>query len=130
MSANSLIRAFFLTLFFPRIITYGRSFYTYVKLPPSPPSPAATIPTLSQQLPTTPLPFAPLPVILSAEEPTVVIAPTTQSKGSQFDLVFLRTSILVDAILTGTLVFANQGWHLYLGAPLHPHSPLLLPNWR
>lgn len=110
MSVNSLVRALFLTLLFPRLITLGRS--TYATSPPPPP------PTPS--LPTSPTAFEPFPLPQNAEEPTPPPPPTTSSHGSHFDLDFLRISIALDSLLTLLITFSTTSWHMYLAACILP----------
>jgi len=120
MSVASLSRAAFLTLLFPRIIASGREWYSSTHKP--------TSATLRQQSPSqlpSDLPDSfgeiepnqPLLQTESVQEPTKPPPPTERQYGSAFDLTFLRGSILVDAVLTGCIGFATQGWHLYLGTP-------------
>jgi hypothetical protein len=90
MSTNSLCRALFLTILFPKIIARGRKWYTS----------AGVVLTPAEQDPL----LAPLPVEASAfephpisgggddgaEEPARIPKPTDKAHGSHFDLAFLR----------------------------------------
>ncbi|GAA5885883.1 hypothetical protein JCM16303_000095 [Sporobolomyces ruberrimus] len=125
MSLAALSRAGFLTLLFPHIIAFGRKLYS-----------SPTIETLrthrsqSEETETPPdhLPdsFAEIQPIQppfqndSAIEPPRPPVPTDEQHGSAFDLAFLRGSILIDAVLTGCIGFAQTGWHLYLAALVIP----------
>lgn len=40
----------------------------------------------------------------------------------QFDLYFLRYSILLDGILTSLVAYSTQGWHLFLAASVLPFA--------
>lgn len=114
MSMNSLLRALFLTIFFPRIIASGRKLYTAKNISPPPTPPIQAIPTTIES-------FEPLP-LLETQEPIIPPSPTNTLHGSQFDLVFLRSSMLVDAILTGLCYFIDSGWQMYLGKSFTPSS--------
>lgn len=107
MSMNSLLRALFLTIFFPRIIASGRKLYTPKNISPPPTPPIQPIPTTIES-------FEPLP-LLETQEPIIPPSTTTALHGAHFDLVFLRSSMLVDAILTGMCYFIDSGWQMYLG---------------
>ncbi|GAA6008404.1 hypothetical protein JCM11491_004463 [Sporobolomyces phaffii] len=121
MALAALSRAGFLTFLFPQIIARGRQWYS------QPRSGAATPPSSSEPAPThLPDSFADIepsqPMLAndSAEEPPAPPKPTDRAHGSAFDLAFLRGSILVDAILTGCIGFAQTGWHLYVAALVIP----------
>ncbi|WWC67886.1 uncharacterized protein I206_101804 [Kwoniella pini CBS 10737] len=113
LSGNLLIRAFFLSICFPWIITYGRRLISHRK----------DVPTgaASEEHPERPI---------EAEEPDDIGAPredqarqpTDIQHGSTFDLYFLRWSIFVDGLLTGLTTLSNQGWHLYLAAGVLPFA--------
>ncbi|GAA5955795.1 hypothetical protein JCM3765_001854 [Sporobolomyces pararoseus] len=122
MSLAALSRAGFLTLLFPEIIARGRKWYSKPNSRSS--SPPSTTETSSQtHLPDSFADIEPTQPLLgtdSAEEPPAPPTPTDQQHGSAFDLTFLRGSILVDAVCTGCLGFAQTGWHLYLAALIIP----------
>ncbi|WWC59317.1 uncharacterized protein I303_101868 [Kwoniella dejecticola CBS 10117] len=113
LSGNLLIRAFFLSICFPRIITYGRRLISHRK----------DVPTgaARDEHPERPI---------EAEEPDDIGAPredqarqpTDVQHGSTFDLYFLRWSIFVDGLLTGLTTLSTQGWHLYLAAGVLPFA--------
>jgi hypothetical protein len=111
MSANSMMRAFFLTLIFPHIISRGRKWYTTTSLPP-PPEANTSIPIHAEDLEP--------PQVVEGEEPDPAPAPTTKAYGSKFDLVFVRWSMALDGILTAIVIFADKGWHMYLGSSSDP----------
>ncbi|KAF7317419.1 hypothetical protein HMN09_00478600 [Mycena chlorophos] len=127
MASLSLSRALFLTFAFPRIIKLGRKWYSSPSATSSPSSPPASSEALS---PTTTelqtgaiIPAtseggdAPLP-----DEAAAHVAPkeTDEKHGSRFDLVFLQSSILVDAFLTCLVAFASKAWHINLAAIILP----------
>ncbi|ORY86053.1 hypothetical protein BCR35DRAFT_302705 [Leucosporidium creatinivorum] len=117
MSLTSASRGAFLTLLFPRIIALGRRLYTNPKASP-PPTPSEP----SGPLPTTPADFEPLSALpeAPAEEPTPPPKPTDADHGSHFDLAFLRSSLVVDALLTAGASFISEGWHIYAAALILP----------
>jgi hypothetical protein len=108
MSANALSRALFLTLAFPRIIASGRKWYTTSSEPP----PETHI---VDRPPTSTVAHEGQTVTGEAEEPALPPEPTDVDHGSQFDLVFVRWSMIVDALLTAMTMFASEAWHMYLG---------------
>ncbi|GAA5934400.1 hypothetical protein JCM1841_000912 [Sporobolomyces salmonicolor] len=137
MSLVALSRAGFLTFLFPRIIAAGRSWYTptFSSPSPAPASPSAIPPHAAQpappddpasalsDLPTTfgeIEPVAPLIQTDTIQEPPKVPSGTDELHGSRFDLTFLRGSMVVDALLTGSVGFAREGWHMYLAALVLP----------
>ncbi|GAA6039943.1 hypothetical protein JCM8097_002632 [Rhodosporidiobolus ruineniae] len=115
----SISRATFLSFLFPRIIAAGRRWYS-----PSPTiSPAPSPPPEPVHIPTTAAEIAPLEPIQQTDqvvEPASIPPSTTETRGSHFDLVFLRLSILLDAVLTGFVPLSSQGWHLFLAAGIIP----------
>lgn len=92
MSFNSLSRAVFLSLVFPRIIKAGRQWYS--------PSPAATL------------------AFTTADETSesAITLPESEIRNSYFDLIFLRSSLVMDAFLTGMACLASRPAHLFWGA--------------
>ncbi|WVQ76106.1 hypothetical protein IAR50_005746 [Cryptococcus sp. DSM 104548] len=120
LSLNLMVKAFFLSICFPRIITHGRRW-----LSPPPIS-----------LPPTPLLEAEARVYdhpenaSQAEEPDSTgfpqqdpsPAPTDTKHGSQFDLYFLRWSIFIDGLLTSLTTLSTKGWHLYVAAGVLPFA--------
>ncbi|GAA6011579.1 hypothetical protein JCM10207_002666 [Rhodosporidiobolus poonsookiae] len=120
MALASLSRAVFLSILFPRIISAGRTWYASA---PAPAPAAAPSPPPETHIPTTAAEIEPLEPTIPGDpvvEPAPVPPATTEVKGSHFDLVFLRLSILLDAVLTALIPFASQGWHLFLAAGIIP----------
>jgi hypothetical protein len=118
MSCFALSRATFLTSAFPRIIKYGRSWYSKKAV--------TTVATEEYTQNKPPIPVAvtvqaALSETSSANEPETasIAAPAieqpVQTQNTGFDLAFLRLSILVDGCLTFLVAFAFKGWHMYLG---------------
>ncbi|EIW71307.1 hypothetical protein TREMEDRAFT_27990 [Tremella mesenterica DSM 1558] len=115
LSLTLLVKAFFLSLCFPRIIALGRAYFSpsHQLLPPPERS--------SDDRPDSPL---------EAEEPTVTFAPqvdtaktpTDRAHGAEFDLHFLRWSIFSDGCLTACVTASTQGWHLFLAAAVLPFA--------
>lgn len=105
MAANSLIPGLFLTLIFPKIIACGRKWYSTTSVPLSP-IPEVT-PTALEDYE---------PQVSEGEEPTPALPLIDVLQGARFDLLFARSSILLDGVLTDLLVFATQGWNMYLGS--------------
>lgn len=107
MSANSLIRAFFLVVCFPRIIASGRRFMSSPSSSYShPPSPLSEPGHL---LPTEVGEFDPPHIPDEIFEPTPAPEPTTLAHGSAFDLHFLRISLILDGIITSAVAFSTKG---------------------
>ncbi|ODO09636.1 hypothetical protein I350_01848 [Cryptococcus amylolentus CBS 6273] len=113
LSLNLMVKAFFLSICFPRIITHGRRWLSH--RPSLPPSPQAyDHPESASQ----------------AEEPDSTgfplqdpaPAPTDPKHGSLFDLHFLRWSIFVDGVLTSATTLSTKGWHLYVAAGVLPFA--------
>lgn len=117
MSSNSLLRALFLTVLFPRIIASGRKLYTSSSKPSTPTStpPIESIPTSISS-------FEPLPITQEIQEPIQLPSLTNLTHGSQFDLVFLRSSMLLDAVLTTLCFFITSGYQLYIAAAILPFA--------
>ncbi|WWD21424.1 hypothetical protein CI109_105909 [Kwoniella shandongensis] len=113
LSILLLVKAFFLSVCFPRIISAGRRWVSH----------RSDVPTAvaTEEHPDN---------VSQAEEPDDVgaprqdqpITPTDFVHGSQFDLHFLRWSIFVDGLLTALLTFSSHGWHLFLAAVVLPFA--------
>lgn len=133
-----MVRAFFLSICFPRIISSGRRFLT--RAPPSP-SPSPPSPSPSPSGPDSPLPppsparsdtydsarpdspeQADEPNVVSAPREDLPSAPTDTAHGSLFDLYFLRYSIFTDGILTAGISLATRPYHLYIAAAVLPFA--------
>ncbi|GAA5858678.1 hypothetical protein JCM8547_001417 [Rhodosporidiobolus lusitaniae] len=122
MTLTSLSRAVFLTVLFPRIIASGRRWY-------SPSSAVSQLPTdpAAASEEHLPAPFAEIEPVepLVGVDPLAEAAPpaadsTAGMPGIGWDLVFLRLSILVDALLVALLPFSREGWQLFVAAGVLP----------
>ncbi|KAL8279700.1 hypothetical protein RQP46_008013 [Phenoliferia psychrophenolica] len=116
LSTNATVRAVFLTALFPRIIARGRLWYTSRSAGALPPG------VQTPPLGTHAEDFEPPSVTGEATEPILPPSPTDQDHGSQFDLLFVRCSMVLDGLLTGCMFFADEGWHMYLAATLIPFA--------
>ena len=116
-STTLLMRAFFLSVLFPRIIRLGRAWLSGP----------------SNDLDSTPLcpALAENPESSSQRDPTDVVTsahhaspppPAGAKHGSSFDLYFLQWSIFLDGILTALITFSTKGWHMYLAAVILPFA--------
>lgn len=113
MASNSLIRGFFLMFAFPRIIDAGRRWFTTA---------AAQRKLIGQNRPTDQgsiIPTNPSEIesstLLGGQEPTLPPSPVSGESGREFDLFFLRWSLVVDGVVTACTASATHGWHIYLG---------------
>ncbi|KAK6996691.1 hypothetical protein R3P38DRAFT_3070040 [Favolaschia claudopus] len=133
LSGNSLSRAIFLTFAFPRIISAGRAWIAPQGTSMVDNSPTAGTRSTAVEadndsgtvpgIPTDPRAFE-ATIVPSAEgateEPPLIPTPTDKVHESGFDLIFLRWSILVDAILTAGVGFSSQSWHMVAAALILP----------
>lgn len=123
MAGNALMRAFFLIVIFPRIIAAGRKWFAHSATIQKKNQTAQTnhddpeTPTTGE-IPTDPRQFEAPSAGQAEEEPVAmpeVPDPAMEKLASQFDLLFLRWSLVVDGLLTAMTAFATQGWHVYIG---------------
>ena len=106
-----IIRSLFLTIAFPRIISRGRAWVTrdlrdgdlISKTPAAFPD-AEADPETAQ---------------LTGGE---TVQPTNESHGANFDLEFLRYSILTDAFLTSGVLLVKQSWQMFVAAAILPFA--------
>ena len=116
---HTFLRGLFLTLAFPRIISFGRRLVEKreVAIPASnsstPPASGAVTPNTSARYATT---------IEQDEEEQDVLPPKPgpNQETFAFDLIYTRFSLLTDGILTLGCTFVTKGWHMYLIAALLP----------
>ncbi|KAM3500474.1 hypothetical protein MY10362_006370 [Beauveria mimosiformis] len=126
MSEFALMRGIFLLVIFPRAITLGRRLLAS-KRARSMQQPAreegyGTDGTLTpDSLPTDPREFDSSMGTIPSDEP---VKPTRSKEEEeldpQFDLTFLRWSLIVDGGFTTVAAFATKPWHIYLAAFLLP----------
>ena len=116
------MRAFFLTILFPRIISQGRLYLSNRNsfTTPSSSSPPRPI-TISQRSPS-PTTAEPSNLLPPLPEPEPEPQPVDKAHGSQFDLYFLQSSILLDGLLTALVGLADKGWEMYLAAAVLPFA--------
>lgn len=113
MASNSLIRGFFLMFAFPRIISTGRRWFATSAAQrrladrSEAPSQNSTIPTNPAEIESS--------ALLGGQEPTLPPSPVPEESGREFDLFFLRWSLIVDGLVTALTASATSGWHIYLG---------------
>ncbi|ATY59548.1 Major facilitator superfamily transporter [Cordyceps militaris] len=127
MSEFALMRGIFLLFLFPRLIALGRRLLASKRLR-SEPSPAVreegygTDGTLTpDSLPTDPRQFDASMGTIPSDEPVKPTRPKEdQELDPQFDLTFLRWSLVVDGAFTTVAAFATESWHIYLAAFLLP----------
>ncbi|CZS81109.1 unnamed protein product [Fusarium graminearum] len=116
MSEFAIMRSFFLIFLFPRIITWGRSWYVNSRTTSS----DEVDETITQHIPTTAGEFDATVGEQADHEPYQAVNSNKEDEGVRFDLVFLRWSLVVDGLLTTVSGFATQRWHIYLAAFLLP----------
>ncbi|KAH8646127.1 hypothetical protein BX600DRAFT_405839 [Xylariales sp. PMI_506] len=114
MASNSLIRGIFLIFAFPRIISMGRRWYANlpVKSAVETPEPGC-IPTHAED-------FDPIQGIMPEQEPVSPPDIVDDEAGREFDLFFLRWSLVADGLVTAYTASATTGWHIYLAGFLLP----------
>jgi hypothetical protein len=117
MAGNALVRGVFLMSIFPTIITSGRKWFSSRSQPEEEPLLAD-----ESLIPDNVTVVAPTP-----EEPRLVTNDVADNgklqdeSNGEFDLFFLRWSLVVDALVTAGIALSTKGWHLFLGRhDLHP----------
>ncbi|KAK1854107.1 major facilitator superfamily transporter [Colletotrichum chrysophilum] len=113
MASNSLIRGVFLLFIFPRIIDSGRKWYTG-RSEKELQSEVFRAQVLAETEAGVTTDVHPKPNNLS--EATVF----QSVPGHEFDISFLRWSLVADGLLTASTAFATKGWHIYLAGVLFP----------
>lgn len=92
-SINSLLQSAFLILVFPFLVDKGRRWYTGGKRVESMSASSG-----------------------SCDPAAVPSTPLTSKMSTEFDMLLLRCSVVVDAVFTGSVALASKRWHLYLGS--------------
>ena len=113
VSFTLLMKAFFLSICFPRIIAAGRRFVSHRTTVPA--GPVYEGPEDPENIEGAPL----IPGSLQQAPPQ---QPADQKTGSAFDLHFLQWSIFVDALLTFGVSFSTRGLHLFIAAGILPFA--------
>ncbi|KAJ4394782.1 hypothetical protein N0V93_004002 [Gnomoniopsis smithogilvyi] len=135
MSGNALMRSFFLFFIFPQIIAWGRRWFVASwkkRVHPSQRTSNQTKPRRGSEVadglsrvPSRPEQMdAPMAGNQVDEEPLSLQqhgdSAQEERVACQFDLFFLRWSLLVDGILTAGAALCTERWHIYLAAFLLP----------
>jgi hypothetical protein len=115
ISLNTFVRGLFLTLAFPRVISAGRR-WLGSKDSKSELSKDSAIPDLPHEAND----FAAVEPMGNDEEPIEPPKASDEKETFAFDLLYVRYSLLADAILTGAASFVGQGWQMYLIAGVLP----------
>ncbi|KAI9159003.1 hypothetical protein HJFPF1_07008 [Paramyrothecium foliicola] len=115
MAEFAVMRSFFLIFLFPPIIGWGRRWLTS-----RPASSAEEDPQRPRNIPTDTGAFDASAGEQTIEEPIEPLQANADRDGCEFDLIFLRWSLVVDGALTTVTAFATQSWHIYLAAFLLP----------
>jgi hypothetical protein len=113
MSEFAFMRAAFLILLFPRIISWGRR-WTMASNSGNTGKYEDHDDTSCAQLATNPEDLEAPIGSFAEEEPVPAIEPR-EDEGTTFDLFFLRISLVADGLLTMCAAFATKSWHIYLG---------------
>ena len=115
ISLNTFVRGLFLTLIFPRVISAGRDWLG------SRDSKKEGLEDFGiPDLPHEANDFAAVEPLDNEQEPIEPPKPTAEKDVFAFDLLYVRYSLLADAILTGAASFVFKGWQMYLIAFLLP----------
>ena len=123
MSEFALMRAVFLIVLFPRIISYGRKWYAkrQTKKQPRRESISDERDPETQGLLIQPEQLE-APMGTHAEEEPMMTQPPTETEDTHFDLFFLRWSLVADGLLTSCTALATKKWHIYLAAAMLPFA--------
>ncbi|KAJ4385947.1 hypothetical protein N0V85_007950 [Neurospora sp. IMI 360204] len=124
MSEFALMRAVFLIVLFPRIISSGRKWYAkrQSKLrQPRRESMSDERDPATQGLLIQPEQLE-APMGTYAEEEPMVTQPPAETEDTHFDLFFLRWSLVADGLLTSCTALATKKWHIYLAAAMLPFA--------
>jgi len=131
LSLTLLVRAFFLSMCFPRIIARGRAWVARLDRKDCRRSSVSSISSTSSSSSSLTVRIDPAehPDYASEAEvpdavgqPTTDLAPTAARHGATFDLWFLRYSILLDGVLTGAVTFVTRDWHIFAAAAVLPFA--------
>lgn len=119
VATNSLIRGLFLTLAFPKIITYGRN---WLEGKSSSPIDTEANPAKIYDEPERTMEPTQIDEVDAMEHDEEAVEPLANDEKEtfQFDLFFTRWSLIADGLLTGAASFVTEGWQMYLIAVLLP----------
>ncbi|KAK3396899.1 major facilitator superfamily domain-containing protein [Sordaria brevicollis] len=124
MSEFAMMRAVFLILLFPKIISYGRKWYA--KRQSNHQHPRRDSISDERDPATQGLLIQPeqleAPMGTHAEEEPMMTQPGTETEDTHFDLFFLRWSLVADGLLTSCTALATKKWHIYLAAAMLPFA--------
>ncbi|KAH7627185.1 major facilitator superfamily domain-containing protein [Sordaria sp. MPI-SDFR-AT-0083] len=123
MSEFAMMRAVFLIVLFPRIISYGRKWYAkrQSQRRPRRESISDARDPATQGLLIQPEQLE-APMGTHAEEEPMMTQPPTETEDTHFDLFFLRWSLVADGLLTCCTALATKKWHIYLAAAMLPFA--------
>jgi hypothetical protein len=111
MSGNAFIRALFLIIIFPRLIDLGRKWFaSSAKKPSNTAQPHEIDRSILADSAATNGPRDG-----QSEEEAILPGVTIDKSACQFDLFFLRWSLIVDGLLTALTALATERWHVYMG---------------
>lgn len=135
MAMNSFIRGIYLMLFFPKIIALGRKWYSSKgTIVPMVISSDSSLTGNSPSTNKTSSVFCDVTPFEDADSiPSTDTIETTQEHsescmkngdkaGCDFDLAFLRWSLVVDGLVTASTAFAVRSWQIYLGRIMIPDT--------
>ncbi|CAD6580355.1 MAG: hypothetical protein TREMPRED_002714 [Tremellales sp. Tagirdzhanova-0007] len=114
LSLTLLVKAFFLSICFPRIISSGRRWLS--RSSTSSPTVRSTA-----DRPDDPSQSDPTDAISSVTHDSA-ISPVDARHGSTFDLFFLQWSIFLDGVLTALVTLSSRGWHMFIAAIVIPFA--------
>ncbi|KAI0407570.1 major facilitator superfamily transporter [Xylaria palmicola] len=119
MFGNSMIRGLFLLLIFPEIITRGRVWYNGGAQRDKG---TDRSPDGDGAIPTHPEDFAVAEGGEVPQEPVQSPDPDEEDSGTEFDLLFVRWSLMVDSLVTLFAGTSSAGWQVYLAGFLLPFA--------
>lgn len=117
-----MVRAIFLSICFPRIITYGRKLLSHRTVPSDTADTFSSDEGYAEENHLENTSQAEQPDDMGVPREDQARKPTDLLHGSTFDLYFLRWSIFIDGLLTGLTTLSTKGWHLYLAAGVLPFA--------
>ncbi|KAG8156575.1 hypothetical protein KVR01_013526 [Diaporthe batatas] len=125
MSGNALCRSIFLFFAFPKIIDAGRKWWVRKVEGPRNAPPPAKDPNALSRIPSRPEQLE-APMWSGNQNLQEESMPEPETRldqdrtASQFDLFFLRWSLLLDGLMTGAAALCTERWHIFLASFLLP----------